>query len=70
MSNNVNNDTVNRKMIFGKILAPVKIGERANIRIGPNQVLQTSVVQHMIQYPSGKMEIQTRNSVYVIFPTD
>lgn len=70
MENTINNATVNRKMIFGKILSPIKIGESAEIRIGPNQVLQTSVVQHMIQSPSGKMEIQTRNSVYVIFPTD
>lgn len=70
MENTINNATVNRKMIFGKILSPIKIGESAEIRIAPGKILRTSAVKHTIQYPSGKIEIQTKNSVYVIFPTD
>lgn len=54
-----------RVTIYGKLVNPLRIGERALIR-QEGQTLLTSNVEHFIEHPNGEKEIITRNTHYTL----
>ena len=53
--------------IFGTLVFPLGIGQRAVIQ-EKDCVRTTSPVQHFVTKPSGEIQIETRNTWYLLKP--
>ncbi len=53
--------------VYGDLKYPLIIGGVAYIQTKEG-VLRTSSVQHFIQHPDGTMDIETKNSRYILCP--